>query len=475
VAKGEDDEKTSCEGATLAVQFRQSKIVATSRRILGFFLTHRFISALAVFGLSFLVRLAMLLYVGDIDHHGAAEAENIALALISKHQFADPFAIPTGPTAHTTPFYPFLLAGVYALFGHGYVGYLVRSLLVIGAYSLLYSLYIWLAPSFGFPEGAGLFAGFASAVLPVKRSAEVFLGWEEPYAAIALAFLLLLTFKQWGTQHRKIGTAIYLGLCWGIALYISFSLATVLLGLLVVDVLLRRSWTAIRDSLCIGLTVIVVIAPWVVRNRVEMHAWTMMRSAFGENLWCSNNDHAHPSIELVNTDPLAKKMYPINARSEATKVRDMGEVGYDRYELRLALHWIQQNPRKFANLSLLRFLYFWAGPLDHPFEVAVTISYTLLGLAGLFFIRRYVGGIQFQLWLTTLICFPVMYYFVQYVNRYRTPIDWMVWLSAGLTVSLLFARLGPKEPARESLPAREPVTTERITEQVTIAIGRADC
>ena len=252
VAKGEDDDKNSCEGATLAVQLRQSKIVATSRRILSFLLAHRFISALAVFGLSFLVRLAMLLYVGDIDHHGAAEAENIALALISKHQFADPFAIPTGPTAHTTPFYPLLLAGVYALFGHGYAGYLVRSSFGYRRlFASLFSLYL-AAPSFGFPEEAGLFAGFASALLPVKRSAEVFLGWEEPYAAIALAFLLLLTLKQWRTRHRKIGTAIYLGLCWGIALYISFSLATVLLGLLVVDILLRRSWTAIRDSLCIG-------------------------------------------------------------------------------------------------------------------------------------------------------------------------------------------------------------------------------
>ena len=194
----------------------QSRFVAASQRMIQFFLTHRLVSALVVFSLAFLIRFAMLMYVGHIERRGAAEIDNIALALLSKHQFADPYAVPSGPTAHTTPFYPLLVAGVYALFGSGYAGHLVRSLLVIGAYSLLYSLYIWWAPSFGFPEGAGLIAGFSSALLPVKRSAEVFLGWEEPYAAMALAGLLLLTLKHWSAPRRKTSMALWIGAGWGL-------------------------------------------------------------------------------------------------------------------------------------------------------------------------------------------------------------------------------------------------------------------
>ena len=115
------------------------------------------------------------MHVGNIvDEQG--EAENIALALLRKHQFADPFAVATGPTAHTTPFFPLLVAGVDAVFGSQHAAHLARSLLVIGSYSLLYSLYIWLAPAFGFPQSAGLIAGISSAILPVKRSAEIFRG-----------------------------------------------------------------------------------------------------------------------------------------------------------------------------------------------------------------------------------------------------------------------------------------------------------
>ena len=49
----------------------------------------------------------------------------------------------------------------------------------------------------------------------------------------------------------------------------------------------------------------------IIRNRVELHAWTLMRTGFGENLWCSNNDHAYPSVELINADPVARGMYPL--------------------------------------------------------------------------------------------------------------------------------------------------------------------
>ena len=377
----------------------------------------------------------MLAHVGHIERRGAAEVDNIALALLHKHQFADPYAVPTGPTAHTTPFYPVLVAGVYGIFGAGYAGFMVRALLVIGAYSLLYALYVWLAPAFGFPESAGLIAGFFSALLPVKRSAEVFLGWEEPYAAMALAAILLLTLKHWRAPARKVSLALVIGACWGIAFYVSFSLAAVLAGVVLLDVGTRFSSALIRDNICILLMAAIVVSPWILRNRVELHGWTLMRTAFGQNLWCANNDHTHPSAELINADPIARNMYPYTSVNEAMKVRQMGELPYDRYDLHLALDWIRAHPTKFVNLTVRRFLYFWGGPLEHPYETIVTTLYTLVGLFGLFLMKRSVGVLQWQLWLVTFLCFPVMYYLVQYVNRYRTPIDWMVALSAGLVLT----------------------------------------
>src|ERR1039458_10375401 len=127
------------------------------RRFVAYLAAHRRVAFLAIFALSFLIRFALLVRVPQNGILGSGEASLIAKALASKGQFADPFAVPTGPTAHLTPFYPVLLAGINKVFGSGYTGSFVRCLLVIGIYSLLYSLYPTFASIFGFPVSAGLF------------------------------------------------------------------------------------------------------------------------------------------------------------------------------------------------------------------------------------------------------------------------------------------------------------------------------
>jgi hypothetical protein len=92
---------------------------------------------------------------------------------------------------------------------------------------------------------------------------------------------------------------------------------------------------------------------------------------------------------------------------------------------------------------LEHFFYFWFGPVEHPFELVATSFYTLLGLAGLRLMRRRVGNTQFYVWCTVFATYPLMYYLIQYVNRYRVPIEWMIWLSAGLAITTVLERLFP--------------------------------
>jgi hypothetical protein len=360
--------------------------------------------------------------------------------LVTKGQFADPYAVPTGPTAHTTPFFPVLLAGVYEVFGTGYRGNFVRCLLVISSYSLLYALYPTFASAFGFPIQAGLFAGFLSALLPTKRSAEVFRGWEEPYSALALAFLLYLTLQRTLSSRREVKSAILVGACWGAALYISFTLFAVFVGLALLDLARHRSLRVLRDVCVTSLALVAMISPWLLRNRVELQGWTLMRDNLGLELRYSNHDGAGPSSTLLNADPVSWDMHPSNSMREAQVVKDLGELNYNRRELHLALAWMSGHPGAFVRLSLKRFLYFWLGPPEHPFELVVTSCYTLLGFGGLAFVRKKVGPVQFRLWCAVLVFYPLLYYFVQYINRYRVPIDWMIWLSAGLLVSSVLER-----------------------------------
>ena len=48
---------------------------------------------------------------------GRPEPIRIAISLAHHGGFANPYAIPTGPTAHTAPLYPMLIAPLYAIWG----------------------------------------------------------------------------------------------------------------------------------------------------------------------------------------------------------------------------------------------------------------------------------------------------------------------------------------------------------------------
>jgi hypothetical protein len=410
------------------------------RRIIEYFTLHRSLAFLAIFSLSFVIRFSILTRVPRAEVLSSGEATRIANALVSKGQFADPFLTPTGPTAHTTPFFPLLIAGVYKIFGSGYEGNFVRCVLVVTSYSLLYALYPTFASMLGFPFASGLFAGFMSALLPVKRSAEVFRGWEEPYSAMALALLLFLTLKRWQSPRRDAIGAIWLGLCWGAALYISFTLSLLLVGLFFLDLWNGRSWQVARDIVISSIVVIGLISPWMLRNHSQLHGWSLIRDNLGLELRYSNHDHAEPSSSLLNADPASRSMHPSNSLNEAGAVKVLGEIEYNRRELQLALAWIIGHPGSFLRLSGERFYYFWFGPPEHPLDLIITSFYTALGLAGLTLLRKQVGKIQFQLCCAALVLYPLMYYFVQYLNRYRVPIDWIIWLSAGLVVTSLIER-----------------------------------
>jgi hypothetical protein len=404
------------------------------QKLTAYLARHAVCAFLFLFTLSFLVRFTILMRVPRENLRQAGETGRIAMAIISKGQFADPYAIPTGPTAHTTPFFPLLLAVVFKIFGAGDKGHFARCVLNISSYSLLYALYPTFARAFRFPFSAGLLAGFISALLPTKASAEVFRGWEEPYSAMVLALVLFLTLRRWNSPRNNFAGAIWLGVCWGAGFYVSFSLFSVLVGLTLVDLASSRSWHALRDACLTFVTVFALLFPWLLRNHDQLHTWAM-RDNLGLELRYSNHEHAAASSLLLNADPASFRLHPSNSVEEAMLVRDMGEVEYNRHEMHLATAWIAGHPADFIRLSLRRFFYFWFGPLEHPYELAITSAYTLPGLIGLTFIGKRVGQNQFRIWCTVLLFYPVLYYFVQYISRYRVPIDWLIWLSAGLLFS----------------------------------------
>jgi 4-amino-4-deoxy-L-arabinose transferase-like glycosyltransferase len=73
----------------------------------------------------------------------------IVTSLIQTGEFADPYILPMGSTAHLPPLYPYLLALIFRLLGFSWIAGHVNMLLVVLASSLLIALLPWLSSQFG--------------------------------------------------------------------------------------------------------------------------------------------------------------------------------------------------------------------------------------------------------------------------------------------------------------------------------------
>jgi hypothetical protein len=416
---------------------------------------------LLIFAIAFAIRFGFLIFLPHDKIIDAGEASSVARALLTNHSFADPYSIPTGSTAHLNPFFPGLLALIELAFGQRYAGAIVRCAVLIASYSLLYALFPALAIRFGMPRRAGIIAGFAAALLPVRPSAEIYRGWEEPFAALALVGCLLLAHRL--AKEPSLRRSLIFGLAAGGALYISAALALPIASIAIVDIVSNRNRKTILRWTAAAVIATLSISPWLIRNRAELGEWVFMRDNLGLELRFSNHPGARPSFELMHRDPASNALHPSFSRAEAAKVLRLGEVEYNHREMALFTAYVAGHPGGFAVLSLQHFFYFWFGPLEHWPTLVVTTAYTLLGLFALPLLRRTSGNTVFRIWCAALVAYPLLYYFVQYVNRYRVPVDWMIWLLAGLllaqmTYSKDSARISISEsPESIDTPLDEPV------------------
>jgi hypothetical protein len=402
-----------------------------------------------LFAIAFLVRFAILLTVPRDLMISNGEAAQIAHAILTKGQFADPYLKPTGLTAHSNPFFPFFLATIDWIFGETYTGAMVSCSLLIAAYATLYALFPYFASSFGIPRIAGVISGFLGALIPSKRSAEVFRSWEEPFTAILLAAILILFVNP---PRRR--AWLSWGLLVGFGLYVSVSLAPVVACLALLDLYRSRKIPgafplALRQWVTAGVLALAIISPWLIRDRIVLGHWAFMRDNLGLELWLSNHDGAGVSSRALNADPISFAMHPSNSAEECAQIVRLGEWAYHQEKLQLFKHWLAAHPADFAVLTAKHFLYFWIGPLDLPIELAVGLFTSVLGVLGLTLVRKHCRPIVFQAWCAAFLAYPLLYYVVQYLNRYRVPIDWMLWLPTGWVLASIYAKLrGEATPTR---------------------------
>jgi 4-amino-4-deoxy-L-arabinose transferase-like glycosyltransferase len=196
--------------------------------------------------------------------------------------------VPGHPSADTQPLYSFFLIPIYWLFGRSWlsVGLAQIALAIVAAFLVYEVGRRMISPR------AGLVAALISTLHP-------YLVWHDVHVAreivdqVALAALVLLTLLV--AERATLRRAVLLGVVAGVAILGNVRLVALplVLGGYLVWRLGRSTRTAATLLIVLAATA-VALAPWVVRNRVQVGCFALTTDA--NALWRANNPNTYRTL-----------------------------------------------------------------------------------------------------------------------------------------------------------------------------------
>jgi len=379
---------------------------------------------------------------------------------------ANPFqTLDTGPTAHTAPGFPVLVAAIYRVFGDGAKG--AYALKMTEATAIL--LQIALLPVLMQVLGTSLLTGLLAAlfaVMGVRRVAT----WEANYVGLLLMFATLAAFRYYAAIRKGGIPSRFLRSPQSIAWLLGFLWAAILLtgpsaGAIWIAWLICGAWLSWRHGfryawLPVLIVPLLAAVPWEWRDYKLFHAMVPIRDSFGLELRISNNPCAKVTL-WQNRHGDRCYAHPNEDVGEAMKVAALGEVAYNRRQEREAVEWIEANPRSAISLWTQRFKLFWVPPAGRQVAMWTIVLLTPLSLIGLFFLARSnpAGAVLLGSFMAV---YPLLYYLIQASERYRFPILWVTFGLGAIAVAALAERALTRVPAwrnpmtgwRKNLPKR---------------------
>ena len=353
------------------------------------------------------------------------ETGRIARSIVSRQGFSNPLFGNSGPTAWTTPVYPYLLAGVFKLFGTYSKSSAVVILSLNSLFSALTCLPVFFMARKSFGERAAVWASWTWAVFPYAIYLSADWIWETALTTLLLSLLFLTSLYL----ERSTGLAAWVGvgLLWGLTALTTPVVLSVLpfLGGWVCYRLHRQKQPWGLPATAAGLALIAMVAPWFVRNYRTFHEFIPFRDSFGLMLHAGNNgDTSHWAPDWAN---------PSTSDTELEEFNRLGELAYMAHKQRQALALIRNHPGQFAWMTLRRIVYTWTGfwsfqrrylatePFDPP-NILLRTTLTVLALAGLLRASQLHSAVALPYALVLLI-FPLFYYVTIPEMHYRHPID----------------------------------------------------
>lgn len=392
--------------------------------------------------LAFIHALYHVSYNDVPDHlYFGFEIGRIARSIASGHGYGNPLAVPTGPTAWTTPVYPYLLAGVFKLFGIFTRASVFLALGLNGLFSALVCLPLYFIARRSFGRGVAVLACWMWALMPFSIYLASGFVWDTCITTLLLTLLFLCTLRlkdHPGTNWAWLG----FGAFWGFAALtnpVVLSLGPFFTLWAIAPLWRnRKKWLASAALVLFGL--LIVLAPWQVRNYRTFQKFIPLRDTFGLELWSGNDGQTASVADL--------SVHPTTSKPALEEFLRLGETAFMHRKLHQGLDFISRHPGFFLAMSLRRFAYFWTDiwcfspqglqwELHGPCGVFFVVPLTLLMIFGLVLARR-VGRSTFPLFGFLLGIFPIVFYVTHPVSRYRNVMDPEILILAALSLRYLY-------------------------------------
>ena len=378
--------------------------------------------------LSFVLQLAAIgvfhqyrMRPGEDNFGFGFEMGRIGRSIALGHGFSSPYEGNTGPSAWEPPLYPFLIGGVFKIFG---IYTFTSAWVLLGincVFATLNTIPIYWVAHRTFGERVAVWSAYGWALNPWVWSFGVHWIWDVTFTPLVLTciFWLALELREWpGWQGW-----VWFGVLYGVGALANPTMLAFLpfCGLWIWRQRYRRRLPTLAGVVLSSVTFWLVLSPWLIRNYEVFGRFVFIRNDFGLQFRLGNSTGADGM--------LMPYLQPNLNQLELEKFQRMGELAYAADCKRIAMEWIRSNPGRFAVISLKRFFYFWNGvprptgsvaPID--FRSSAFLASSVLAIWGL---GRALRQKQPGAWLFAglVLTYPTVYYFVFPHARYRHPIE----------------------------------------------------
>jgi 4-amino-4-deoxy-L-arabinose transferase-like glycosyltransferase len=380
---------------------------------------------------AFLIRMVVVVLVfrglpNPAEHFGdfGWEMAWTARTIATGHGFGSPFWPLTGPTALVPPGFPYLLAGVFQLFGL----FSLKSAFAILSLDSLFSALTCIPLYFLAKENVSVrvapIAAWAWVVYPFSIYYSTVV-WEWALTALLFTTCLVLLLRL----HRveRLRGWIGFGVLYGLTALVNPAVLSVLPFLFVATLWRRhragRRWLA--KAALTTITVVAVLAPWTVRTYRTMHVIVPIRDNYWLEFYAGNNG------DLFESN--AAWAHPASDAHEMAAYQQMGETAYLAEKHRLAAAFVSGHKLWFVDVSARRAFRYWTGfwslnarylhkePLDIPnfFYCSAMTVWMLRGARRLWRQDR-AAALPFVILIAI---FPITYYLSHASMDYRQPIE----------------------------------------------------